>query len=770
MTIAKISRKIVGVILAVVLILSVCSVSFAAVSGADAATLAALGIVDGTGANAVNSPDGSGEKVIRFTGINTRPNVEPAYNYVEGETYVIYLRYWLGSDNTGGGFHGYYGEGSAVSGKTAMGGNDVNVNNKYAGDSQWHVLKYEFTYSVPADKPQNTKVFLTFYTSGKFDIYIKDIEVFNVNDTKTDNMTGDMSHMINANGKVITLDGSDYMYGSNTAINQSYVADDGNLVFVPTTDGNSYTDSVQTGVQYLKLHNTFSDKHSEKIVLEPGHTYAVALQYKVLKTGGTNNNANLGIGWLTATNSEGDGVSGDGWYNIRVVDVLATIGTNTDGSKKLVSAITEPTEEYNTFYTTFEYTGTKAADLVLSLNSKNAEYAIGEYHVAKKVTGSADQFFVTYNDNGDITTVTAREGDPITKVGSNGYLGEECKGWCDNAQLDGELVTTVPAHDITLYAKYNTVVIDNFNMGFSTRESYDYGGTAPKFVRGQSINFETTTMGFMIPAYDDYGNNDEVDGNYAWYNFELGKKYSIVVEATDASAVKMNNLVATPATAGGSGGKRSTNGQGFIYTIATGESFESITMGNTLTWNTSSGYTKAVLRGGNENATMKMNIQRIIITEITDEPIGAITMQSIRQHNADNGYTAGIRFRARVHSETLANASEAGFVIVPKAVLNGKSVEEYMTADGNLAAKGLNYVKDEKDVVYDEIKSNMTGGNVVYKDYQVILTGLTSLTNDAVDMTGLELTAAFFVTDSTGKTTYLDEYTTSYDLIEAQMK
>ena len=114
--------------------------------------------------------------------------------------------------------------------------------------------------------------------------------------------------------------------------------------------------------------------------------------------------------------------------------------------------------------------------------------------------------------------------------------------------------------------------------------------------------------------------------------------------------------------------------------------------------------------------------------------------------------SAGIRFRGRVSAATVENASEIGFVVVPKAALE-TTVADYMAKDGKLARKGVAYnAEDGINVVYKDLNN--------YVDYQAIVY-LTTETG-AYDFTEMELTVAFYVVDAEGNTSYVAEYTDSY--------
>ncbi len=113
---------------------------------------------------------------------------------------------------------------------------------------------------------------------------------------------------------------------------------------------------------------------------------------------------------------------------------------------------------------------------------------------------------------------------------------------------------------------------------------------------------------------------------------------------------------------------------------------------------------------------------------------------------------AGIRFRGRVSAATVENASEIGFVVVPKAALT-TTVADYMKAGGGVERIGVAYnAENGTNVVYKDLNG--------YVDYQAIVY-LTTETG-AYDFTETELTVAFYVTDAEGNTTYVAEYTDSY--------
>lgn len=730
-------KAFVSVIIAVVLMMSVCSVSF--VSAVTEDEMAALGISGGNSVHYVESPDGSGKTVVLYDATNIRPNVELKNDWVNGTTYTVKLEYWLAKEHTGGSFQFYYGEAPTKSGKTAS--TSFNIDNSFIGDGQWHTKYVKFTYNVPSSKPNNKNVYLTFFSGGRFKMYVKDIVV---KAESFANMPGDFDHL--KKDATSLNNQSDFTYGSNGMLNKSSVAADGSVVFTPSGNGNwtlsTHVAGTKQYVQFVKIHN---GDHG-RITLMPGNTYSVSVEYKAVKLRSGTNDGGFALGYL-GVNGKAEGYTGNGSNPVCYLDVVKW---------------TEINEEYNTYNYTFTYNGTGNADLVLVIPFQGQSVAIKSTMVSRKTANAELISLVTYNDNGYITTFAGYIGEPITTKGNNGYLGEECKGWSDNVNLTGENVTTIPANDTTLYAKYNTVVIDNFNMNYAFRGGYDSYNTTDFVLKNHSsIKMTTTTVGFMLPAYDAVGDNDNSWGHYDWYKFEAGKKYSIAFEAKDISVgSKGNTLTVTSATAAGSGGKRNQSGEVKVYSFKANDKIDRAEFGVTFTCKFASGYESAVLRGTTENISTSLSIEKIIITKIDDEtPVAAFNAVSLREESEK--YTAGIRVRGRINGNVFSTANQVGFVVVPTALLGESTIEEYMNNGGIGAFKAVAYDKAEGvDVIYSGALTNSSGAVAAYKDYQVKFTGLTG----AVDMRGWDITFALYVTTDNG-TVYLDEYTTSYNAV-----
>ncbi len=736
-------KKIVALLLGIVLTVSLCSVAFATgIASVDAATLASLGVSGGNSTQVVDSPDGSGEKVILYDATGVRPNVELASTWVEGTVYTVAFKYWMAQEHTGGSFQFYYGEAPAKSGKTPS--TSFSVDNSHIGDGQWHTVHVKFTYNVPTSNAANTKVYLTFYAGGRFKIYLKDIKV---KAESTANCYGDFDILKTDDGTAIKNHTS-YTNGSNGMLNKSTVAADGAVVFAPSSNGNcsNLTDTFKGSIQYVKVRNVASSGNY-KVTLMPGNDYSVTIKYKAVALNSAGKGG-FGIGYLGSATA---GYTEGGWSEAQLVDSLI---------------LTSTSDHYSTYCHTFTYEGATDADLVIAIPYTGQQLAILETIVARKTTGAELYSFVTYNDNGEYTSLAEFVGEPLALNGSNGYLGEECKGWSTSPLLTGDNVTTVPAEDTVLYAKYDTVVIDKFNFENGMRSGYDnYNANTASIVQSSNIKFSTTTVGFMIPAYDYKGDNDGVAGNYEWYTFQKGQKYNVALEVSNVTTGNVGNYIAvTAATGAGSGGKRSTSNQAYLYIVDANTSGADMQFGAAFTCNFADGYNYAVIRGTSENANMSLNIEKIIITKVSDEPVAKLT--AVSKRDASEKITAGVRFKGRVSGHVINGADEAGFVVVPTAALGGKTVAEYI-AEGGVVTKCVNYDKASgSNIVYDGFLNNYPGTVAAYYDYQVVLTGLTSLTDDTLDLRGVEFTIAFY-TAKNNSTVYHDTYTTSYNKIAA---
>ena len=118
--------------------------------------------------------------------------------------------------------------------------------------------------------------------------------------------------------------------------------------------------------------------------------------------------------------------------------------------------------------------------------------------------------------------------------------------------------------------------------------------------------------------------------------------------------------------------------------------------------------------------------------------------------------SAGIRFRGRVNNN--ANITEVGFIVVPTQLLPSTDLLEF-NSDGNVKCANAQIAvayNSDKNVVYDS-----TGQ---YKDYQVIITGLTS-ENGNTDLRDIEFTVVMYIKSGSGSNTvytYSNQYNLSW--------
>lgn len=179
-----------------------------------------------------------------------------------------------------------------------------------------------------------------------------------------------------------------------------------------------------------------------------------------------------------------------------------------------------------------------------------------------------------------------------------------------------------------------------------------------------------------------------------------------------------------------------------------------------LSGNTTDGY---VFSFDNNVDGVRLNSLRFDVSFVKAEDTNAayIAMSKRTPGMVNDKYqSAGIRFRLRASAKDVANATEVGFVFIPKKALSNEgvsSVQKYMEKRANSALTYADYsvsgvAKDAtKHVVYETLSEN-------YVDYQVYLTGLTNKNYDDAKnekMMALEVCVATYFIDAEGNTTYV---------------
>lgn len=550
-------KKVVSLLLAVLMVFSVCVTAMAEEATEEPKELTALdlGVTGGDNIKLYDDPTGNGDKVLRAYANNNRPNVELAdkaagtkFETVAGNTYTVKFDYYLESITKANGvqFDLYYGAQSAYStapgmGKKGISSVDSGFSNEFFGDGQWHTMSMTFkaydavnnykdgtmetvTEEVPVYEEDGvtpklnedgtpvveivtkevevTKtrdlpyVYLTWYTSGTLKAYIKNIEIIDEGNVAVsyNNTTIPMGNVINANGDLVA---KGQMTSDYTSGNNKVTLNEDNTVSV-TLDSMNKAATVGTAAWAHCITPVTEKGKAQPKVLEPDSTYSVALRYRV-----DVKNSDIGL-CIAYGNGTGTGAT----TTTAVVKKVLT-GT-TDGWETLTATFTVPAK----------------GNLKIALTgTKGSVVTLGDITLACLGNGFANAKLYTMNDNGQPSPVAAYVGTDITVTGNNtdnAALGENFMGWYEDANMVTKVVKYGEATDI--YAKYPTTIIDFnhmahpqhpylFNQGQGATQSYDKGIWK---ITGSA------NIGGMIPAYDAAGVPET-----AHYALKQGVKYEI---------------------------------------------------------------------------------------------------------------------------------------------------------------------------------------------------------------------------------------------------
>lgn len=551
-------RKVVGLLLAVVMVFSVCTVAFAATTPSTELTINDFGVTGGESTpKIVDDPVNAGEKALKLDASGGehgfRANIELAdptdtskkLEPVAGTTYTVSFDYYYNEATTTSGFTLYYGAQSLYSDKYSK----VSISSVNSGigneRGKWCSATMIFTAATATGEVNGVDgqalpyLYLTYYaeTNKVIDGYIKNIKISVGEDVRRE-YAGDTSHFIKADGSFEV----GFKYGSETPFtnNRCKFGEDGTFIYVPDNSSNYNTGTSlpkAVGSQYLKM---FNKETNSKIVLKPGRTYYVALNYEVRKLG---NNSYAGIAVGYNYSSGGEGVSTNGWASTYLVDGKVHTSVTT-GKQTLVCK--------------FDYTSTSNGDLIMCFSGNMAEIALYDYTVTEISTTSEKYAFVSYNDNGNVTIVAETVGAPVTKVGNNKYnvetLKEEFIGWYADPQFTTP-VTKVTTEHTTLYAKYPSVIIDfNHRDAYDGSDNYGINDTNKNSVTDGVYTYTSnnTNVGFVLPSYD--AAIKAAADKKAFYQFKDGYDYKITL-VINKSAVGCTPRF-TPSTSAGIAGGR----------------------------------------------------------------------------------------------------------------------------------------------------------------------------------------------------------------------
>lgn len=166
--------------------------------------------------------------------------------------------------------------------------------------------------------------------------------------------------------------------------------------------------------------------------------------------------------------------------------------------------------------------------------------------------------------------------------------------------------------------------------------------------------------------------------------------------------------------------------------------------------------------GANESVVYIDNVRIVRIDTqsyaFEDEVVDESAKYSIRKDSNDGGFvSAGLRFRGTVSADVKANADEIGFVIAPSDISCNDANWYKLDSLNAKAKKSVAYVKDGKDIVYEETAEGSS--------YQLILSKLSN--EQGENLFNLRFATVMYV--KTGDTyTYMNLGEVSYNEIVAE--
>ncbi len=730
----KFMKKVLSILLAVLMLASVCTIAVSA----EEITPNDLGVTVISRGEITDDPTGTGEKVLPLNATNDRPNFELAdpddntkkWEPVAGTTYTVTFDYYLASGTDFSGFALYYGAQSAYSAnysKSAITSANSGISGEFIGDGKWHTAAMSFAAYQVKGKVNGAAdqvlpyLYLTYY--GTFKGYVKNINIvtetypvsydhgkydFGVYFDETGAPKADLFH-----------ETVKYTVPGASLMTNSYVNAAGETVFVPTNDNAPVTNNnrVINAYDCIDVLNASAAqvKTGGRNATGSPSTYAyIVLKYKVNKIG-ESGKATIGVGRASTT----------------------------EGSTCLFQSVdvTEASDEWQ--YLTYKLVNQGNYVFRIVLGGVGSEIAIESFEFAHTVYNeNVVAMFV--NDNGEYSTYVGYKGTDLTvDDGANAEnlaMGEKFLGWYSDANLTTE-ATKVPEANATIYAKYPTVIIEDFAMVKNYTANVDKGSNVYKLANENGkLTFTARNTGFMIPAYN--------DSTKAFAKFVPGQKYILTVyydsfigESTDAEKYEApeSTTVQTLYSDGYGTGAVRKIGDSVSKTLPStnGTVKYSFTMPNYTSAVTESGVIDTMMirlnagNGSEEYGNFTMVIDKITITAFDDlDPVkdkDLVAEGSIRGEGTDEQtgeyVSAGIRFKGRVSGDFRESASEIGFYAVPTAALNGASIEDYLaSANTSMALSAKVKADGMEEVVYQVSTDNY--GRKSY-DYQLIITGLT---------------------------------------------
>lgn len=611
-------KKVVSVLLSVLMLVSFCTVAFAETT--EAPKPEDVGLYSGSGIGSyVDDPTGTGETVIKGKMGNGRYNLriaDPAdlskpFVVEAGKYYTITFDYLVNSTTSGGiGFDPYYGlkdSGNAADGTAGRKAvEDVatsGISKKFVGDGKWHTAAVSFLAAPPEiykdDALEETlnNIYITYYDTVGIDGYFKNFTIVEETDATglyVDRYTTDMKAHIGQSGTT---------YGS--AMTYTAAEGTGNLIL---SNGNTSSFATGNSGKWVK-HRAIINSNKSAYRIVPGITYTINLNYRVV------NNP----GWVTV----GIGYAKSGVMNTGDSSVIAkAIKHTTTTEWQTLTAVFSPSLN----------SGVASAVPRIILSSSTTAGAIEIESIEIFGTGMPNAPVVTYYDNGKVEKRVEYIGASIIVEPDNGYLGEESEGWCTDTALT-TLTDKVPA-SANLYAQYDAVVIDNFNMNKLVK-AWDYSDVATLKKGSVTVN-NSSGMAFVLPAYDAPATGGS--GGYDYYQFANGQEYIVIIDFADITEGAVNtegkspirNLTIMGATSAGQSGGRDTGievGATPAFTTSADEAVSGTAVYHFTRAAGSKGWETCAMgvRSSNDDHHYTATIEKIIITKVDENtPFAAI--------------------------------------------------------------------------------------------------------------------------------------------------
>ena len=539
-------KKVVSLLLAVMMIMSLCTVAFAT---EDVPTWLDFGIVDGTGTSSGEIVKLGDDYVIKMGGYDANHNLRLAnkladpnsenpdapFVMVAGTVYTVMFDYMM-ENKVGFSIRPMLDPVAANERGDHLTTHSDGISDQFIGDGKWHTAALTFVGATPYKKGSDTVVLnnlgllhqlydTKLGTAG----YLKNIRIITETATSASfygNEEIAIQNVITNGGALVKGSGmtSNYDQNGNTVTLNADKSVSFKLV------GLTKAGTVGASGWYNCITPTTKKGNANPYQLNTERNYLVTVRYKVdvANTAGT-----IGIGY--AKNS-----------------------TATGSSETYCAALRKYAGVSNGWESfTAELSPAATSNLKLLLTGdKGNVVTIGDItvsYVDKTATAAA---LYTFNDNGQYVGRAGYIGASIIAFGSNDVneaLGEKFMGWYTTPYYE-TAVDTYNAENKYLYAKYPTTVIDTFEaINYYTNENEKKSGATVTDQGGVLKVASNSNGAFRIPAYD----AAITDG----FKFTVGKEFrvSVYYNSISVSGAAQSDVQFITGDRYGSAGTRASN-------------------------------------------------------------------------------------------------------------------------------------------------------------------------------------------------------------------